>query len=425
MFARLPDVESDVDRFIEQESYNDALVNILVGVHNHFKLPNVVGNALYYEHLDRLVLKLADCLYQAVKEKTQAPLTSNTLIVASELFPVGGHSRVIADIARAIPMTTIVLTDMFWRLRKNPDAMNWQFDTYPDSTIITLHQLSPWEKCKALYQITRRLQPSNILYFNHHEDPIPFVGTLRHTGSRKTLVHHCDHNPSLGNTLHGMAHVDFTDEMAAECRSNLRRETRVLPLFVADLGRKVKIRPANAEISAVTSGSSNKFLRDGVLALQNIVRAVLTTIDGSFFHIGQIDEDWANDIKVHLVQEGIDPTRYVLLGSVPSLWKTLAEIEADVYIASAPLGGGRAAIEAQGCGYPVLFYSDSSQRSALGTVSLYARSELGWSDVTQLREILARLQPDLLPELADAARDLYETRYSETQFKDAIKAMIQ
>lgn len=424
MFARLPEVESDVDRFIEQQAFNDAVVNILVGVHNHFKLPQVVGKALYYEQLDHRISKLADILHASMGEKSDAPITSNTLIVASELFPVGGHSRVIADIASMIPMTTIVLTDMFWRLRKNPDAMNWQFEAYPNATLITLHQLSPWEKCKALHRITRRLQPSNILYFNHHEDPIPFVGTLRHQGSRKTLVHHCDHNPSLGTTLPGLAHVDFTDEMAAQCKSNLQRETSVLPLFVADLGRKPKANIPTGTISAVTSGSSNKFVRDGALALKHIVSTVLSTIGGSFFHIGQIDDDWANDIKDHLARTGIDPSRYVLMGSVPSLWKTLAEIDAHIYIASAPMGGGRAAIEAQGCGYPVMYFSDPNQQSALGTISLYASSELGWSDVVQLHDLLERMHSDQLPELSDAARSLYENRYSETQFREAIKVMI-
>jgi hypothetical protein len=425
MFAALPDVENVVDGLIENHSYNDALANILVGVHNHRNLPNSLGKFLYYEQLDNRLQTLAGCLSQQFNNLPQSPLSQNTLIIASELYSVGGHSRVVADIARFVPLTTIVVTDMLWQIRKAPDMMDWQFDAFPSSSVIVLNQLSLWGKCAALFELTLRLQPKNILYFNHHEDPIPFVGTLEHKGSHKTLIHHCDHNPSLGNTLKNVDHVDFTEEMAVECSSNLRRNCSVLPLYVPDCGQKLFKARNGTKVSAVTSGSGNKFSRGGSLSLSNIVKTVLDSIDGDFFHIGHIDSDWISEIRTHLSEQGIDPKRYISMGLVPSLWKALFEIDAHVYIASAPIGGGRAAIEAQGCGYPVVYFHDRAQRTALGAVSLYSDHGMGWSDLEQLRRLLSKIDLEKLVEKSECARRFYEARYSEGQFRTAIKAFVR
>lgn len=414
MFINLPDTESAIDKAIAASQFNEALANIVVGVHNHYRLPEVAHKYLYYPRLDEQIQQLSEALF-AGDEPAAGPAGDNTLIIATEMYKVGGHSRVIVDIAREVRSPTVVLTDLFWTYRKAPDQIDWLFDTLDCASILVLPQLSLWAKCRALRLLTRRLHPRTILYFNHHHDPIPFVGSLGHIGSRKALVHHCDHNPSLGPTLAGIDHVDVTEELGRICAQALSRDTQVLPLYVPDEGRKTFAAADNDGFSVVTSGTPNKYLRSGEIALQNIAQAVLTSTRGKFFHIGPIDAAWLAEIKAHLERQAIDSARFVALGPVASLWKTLAALDAHVYLGSAPVGGARAAIEVQGCGYPLVYFRPADSGSLVALESLYASNQLGWSTLPELSALLRAIGPEL-PSLGSKARSLYERRYSRDQF---------
>lgn len=408
---------------IIEKRYNDAVVNILVGVHNSCRDPSYARKFLYYPGFDSQIEKLALALTDSCDIDPAIPLTNNTLIIASEMFQVGGHSRVIADIARAVPSPIIVLTDMLWNSRRTPDNLNWLLEEFSDFPVIPLLQTTPWEKCRALFNLTQRFQPKNILYFNHHEDPIPFIGTLGHTASKKTLVHHCDHNPSLGNTVSGVYHVDFTDETAQACSSHLNRTTSILPLYVPDEAQKQFDYHVGQTISVVTSGADHKYARTGEFALQEIVLAALSSIGGNFYHIGNLAEEWIEEIKRYLTENQIDPTRYIPVGNVKSVWTALLKLDAHMYLASAPVGGGRAAIEAQGCGYPVVFLPVKDQGTAIAVDSIYANKQLAWNNLTELQNLLKTVTPRL-PELSVAARKMYEKSFSKAAFATAVAGIL-
>jgi hypothetical protein len=346
-----------------------------------------------------------------------------TLVVATELYPVGGHSRVVADLMRELPDATLVLTDLFGNYRKAPDHLNFVHDQQDRAPVLVLLQRTLWAKCQELARLVRKLAPSNIIYLQHHQDPVAFIGSLGYAPARKTLVHHCDHAPSLGGTLAGVAHADFSEELAAVCTQVLQRPVQLLPLHVADQGVKTFAPLQGQAWSVVTSGTHIKFARSGPVALQAIAHTVLSATEGHFFHIGPIAQDWVAEIHQYLGAQGLDPLRFEALGSVPSLWQTLQKLDAHLYLGSAPAGGGRAAIEAQGCAYPVAFYRSQVQESTtLKVDSVYASKALGWSDLGELRELL-RAFALRQAEFAQAARALYESRYSATVFAAALREL--
>ncbi|MEY4563888.1 MAG: hypothetical protein RLZZ618_3165 [Pseudomonadota bacterium] len=422
--SHLPEIEAAVDQLLAEQRHNDALANILVGVHNHYKSP-AAQNQLYYPVFDRQMTALAAALEAAcgLESATPAPLTDNTLIVASELYQVGGHSRVIEDCVRELKSVTLVLTDVFSSYRKQPAHLNWVMDTYENISLIVLPQLSVWAKCKALRLLTQRLNPRSILYFNHHQDPIGLVGTMQHPGSRKAFIHHADHNPSLGCTLPGMVHADFTDELPAICSRELHTHAPVLPLYAPDAGRKTFSPVEPDAYSVVTSGTQIKFTRDGEFALHLIVATVLQATRGQFIHIGPLADDWLIEIRGHLETQGIDPLRFVPLGSVPSLWQTLLTIDAHVYLGSAPVGGGRAAIEAQGCGYPLVFFRIGDRQALTAIDSVYATPSSNWSSLQELQQLLSRMG-SRLEQLGDEARAFYEQRFSHARFVQVLNELV-
>ncbi|HEY6897979.1 MAG TPA: hypothetical protein VI279_12010 [Rhodocyclaceae bacterium] len=421
MFISIPAIDTAVEQHIAAGQYNEALANIVVGVHNHYLLPEVDHRFLYYPIFDRHIQRLADILLAQAPAPAAAQPGDSTLIVTTLMSQVGGHSRVIEDVMAEVAAPVLVLTDLFWFYRKDPDQLNWLFDAHPDTPVIVLPQRSIWDKCRALHALTLRLQPRNILYFHNHQDPIPFVGTIGHPGSRKTLVHHCDHNPSLGNTLAAVDHADLTEEMAGPCARHLGKQVQVLPLSMPDGGRKAFAPCQGNDFSVVTSGTEAKFTRSGEMALQNVVATTLGCVGGRFYHIGPLAEDWAAEIKAHLARQQIDPARFVPLGPVESLWQTLLGLDAQLYIGSAPVGGGRASIEAQGCGYPVVYFI-KDPGAVLALYSLYASKELGWSNLAELQAALQDVGPRL-PRLSDEARALYDRHFSRECFRRGLQAI--
>ncbi len=151
------------------------------------------------------------------------------------------------------------------------------------------------------------------------------------------------------------------------------------------------------------------------MALEAIVHTVLTQTEGRFYFIGPLEADWVAQVQAYLAQQGLDPARFVPLGVVPSVWNTLLALDAHLYLGSAPVGGGRAAIEAQGCGYPLAFFRVNDPASVLTVDSVYADKRLGWSNLGELAALLKVVGPNL-PSLSAASRALYVERFSRTEF---------
>ncbi len=421
--ARIATVEAQVDAALAAGRHDGALAAMLIGVHHHHKTPGIAHHALYYPGLDRQLERLAAQLDAECREPGDAapPSTDNTLVVATELYRVGGHSKVLEDVVREARSPVVVLTEAFAGYREEAADHGWVHDALGGASVVVLTQTSLWSKCRALRRLTQRLRPARIVYFNHHQDPVPFVGTLGHAGSRKVFVHHADHHPSLGVTLAGMEHVDMTDEIAAVCSRELGAPPSTLPLHVVDEGRRDFAPVAAADWSVVTSGTGVKFARDGELALHSIAGAALGAMRGRFYHIGPMDADWLAQIRAQLAGAGIDPERFVAIGPVASLWRALRDLPAHVYIGSAPVGGARAAVEVQGCGFPLAHHRPVEAGSLVALESIYASPALGWSLPADLPGVLATIAGLGHARFSDAARELYERRFSRARFREVLQ----
>ena len=431
LFQMLPDVCDQVDQLLDEEQPELALLSIVHGITSHFYQPGIAEHALYYPALDRRVLQLADRLQREMTETeteqdaahpapTQAA-EAPTLLVASEVYEVGGHTRVLEELAANQPNPILLLTNL-WGNFDDPTSKkkDWLRQRFPNAEII-VQTGKLWDKARQLVTLCSRRQPAQIWYLQHHQDPVAFVGTLHAGSARKMLVHHGDHNPSLGCTLPGVRHVDVTESLQRTCSAHLHQPADWLPLYVKDLGRRPFLTPSRkTPFSVVTAGRAAKFSMQGPVALPNIVSSVLRTIDGRFHHIGPLDDGSRQQIRKHLINQDIDPARFVTHGEVPSLWLALKQLDAHAYLGSAPVSGGRGAIEAQGCGYPVLPFSGFESGSLLADYSSYADMALAWHDLPTLVERLKAL-PSRLQDASDRARTFYEARFSQQVFRDTLE----
>lgn len=412
----------EVDALIDAGRFDEATEAIYRAVHLSYTQQGIKHRALYYPEFDRQVLSLAKAL-GAEPGRKRSGLPGVPMLIATELYDLGGHSRVLEEVSREMAQPLLVLTDLFRNYHRNPALVEQVKQRFAHTQVIVLPDVPLWEKCRMLRTLDLHLVPRSTLYFGHHQDPIPFIGTLAQPGRRRLFVHHGDHNPSLGCTLPAVQHVDLIGSLHTLCSDHLGTPTKRLPLYIADRGAKRFAAVQGMDYSVVTSGHPAKFARHGALALQELVATALDTLRGRFFHIGPIDEAWVAEIRVHLGRRGLDASRFVPLGLVPSVWDTLKEIDAAVYIGSAPVSGGRAAIEAQGCGYPVLCFNGFASGSLLADYSSYADPALGWADPQQLAQVLSRVG-DQHAALSRQARAFYEAEFSRARFRKVLNGLL-
>lgn len=423
--GRILELHDDVSRvaaLVDAGQHDDALRYMASRVADTFLQDRIAHHALYYPGFDRQIARMADLLADQRPRMQPCAMRENHLIIATELYRIGGHSKLVEELARELPNPVLVLTDLFGTRASQPEQSAWIDEQYCMAQVIDLRSGTLWQRTEALSDFVRRLQPRSIWYFNHHQDPVPFVATLALAGPRKVLVHHCDHNPSLGATLRGLVHVDITDTLRDECSAHLGRSTELLRLYVADQGVKAFPRIAGTDYSVVTAGRSGKFSRSGPLSLSRIVATALTTVRGRHYHIGPLDQEWIDQIGLELRSHGLDPGRFVPLGSVTSLWATLHRIDAAVYIGSAPVSGGRGAVEAQGCGMPVLPFTGFESGSLLADFSSYADRALGWDSLHSLADQLRGIG-DRHQALSVRARDFYEQEFTRTRFGHHVRVL--
>lgn len=422
------DIDQAIAAQLAQGDHPNAMRSLAAGVHHTYRQPEFERATLYYPQLDRHIEQLARLLPVTKpapgKAHRGSPQRSGALIIATELYELGGHSRVLEDISHEVDRAVVVLTDLFDTYDRQPEMIDKLTQRFRHCTLVVVPSGSGWAKAQNLRRFAEAMRPRHILYFGHHQDPIPYVATLSMPQTRKVLFHHGDHNPSLGCTLPGLVHVDLSKGAQDVCASHLPTPPRLLPLHAPDHGVKVFPDIVGNDYSVASSGHPAKFTRHGPLALQEIVRAALGAVRGAYHHIGPLDDSWVQEIRQHLGAHAIDPVRFVHHGLVPSLWDRLKAIDAAIYIGSAPIGGGRAAIEAQGCGYPLAYFESAQAYGLADNECLYASRDLKWATPEELAAVLAAAGPRQR-ELSRQARQLYLDTHSHRQFKHALKQLLQ
>lgn len=412
----------EIDALIDAGRFDAATEAIYRSVHGTYTQPGVKHRALYTPEFDRQLLRLAQALGQEPGTARRG-LPGVPLLIASELYDLGGHSRVLEEVSREMEQPVLLLTDLFRNYHRQPALLDKVRERFAHTQVMVLPDVPLWEKCRMLRTLTLHLMPRSTLYFGHHQDPIPFIGTLAQPGPRRLFIHHGDHNPSLGCTLAPLQHVDLIGNLQTLCSEHTGRPAKRLPLYIADRGDKRFVEVSGLGYSVVTSGHPAKFARNGAVALQDIVATALATVHGKFFHIGPLDDGWIAEIRAHLRTKGIDAARFVPLGLVASVWDTLKGIDAAVYIGSAPVSGGRAGIEAQGCGYPVLCFKGFDPGSLLADYSSYADPAMGWADLSELGTLLSRVG-DRHAALSRQARAFYDAEFSRTRFRKVLRGLL-
>jgi len=424
-FIHVQDTEEFMATAIERGHYAEALVAVIRCVDALVPRAELTGRALFVPFLDQLVCEIGErLLAQHVPDGVQAG-SGVQLIVATETYTTGGHSRVVEDLCRQMSHPLVVLTDLFGRVGSGAMPIDHLRHAAGGASVLVLAPGTALAKTIDLMRTVEKLQPESIWLLTHHQDAIACAAlSPRRLRIPRVFVHHADHNPSLGCTIDTLHHVDLVQQTAFACGMALQRDTGYLPLHVHDRGARPQPQRTLAQASVATCGAPQKYARSGPLAYPLIVAAVLGTVGGVLHHIGPLPEDAVTEVRAHLAALGIAPERFHPIGAVPSMWACLRELDADLYLTSAPLGGGRAAIEAQGCAMPIVYYHPRESGRPLLATDVYNPAAHGWSNLMELADALRAAQEDA-PAQSRASRAFYDTGFSSATFAAALQRALR
>jgi Tfp pilus assembly protein PilF len=342
------------------------------------------------------------------------------VILATELYRVGGHTAVIDDLLRSERLgerIVVLLTDAFGT--GDADVAGERLGSAVCVHVAPRSDLSG----KLRWTLDRlcALRPRRLILMNHHHDAIAIAAAQPCLAEQTVFYHHADTQLCLGVTLAHAMHVDPHPMGLDNCRNSVGVPSPVYwPLVARDQGcdhvRPLKI---DGKLRTCSTGTANKFDFPYKYAYSDLLPRILQVTRGVHVHIGPLPQATTDRIRRRLDELGVPPQHFVQIPSVPSLWQALQGFCVDLLLASFPLAGGKALIEAMGAGIPVVGH-DCYISPFFGAAALYYPGAYQWSEADALLAHLGALTEEALTIESRAARRHYEEFHSPQVLARAI-----
>ena len=413
----------EIDRLIEAGELNGALnaiINVVADTHRHEVLHD---HALYYPQLDAQVKKIAD-IRSSTKRATEA-FSTIQLVIGTEFYPTGGHSRIAKTFCAAAQNPIVVLTDIYNKFSQAPGGVAAIMDFFSPHPVLILSNVDVLNKLKQLECLIDATSPSAVCILNHFQDPLPVLGAMRASGAKQIYYHHCDHNPSLGASINSFVHIDTTLRSQEICNSHLN-SSEVYYVPMSDVNRlegEAKFNPLHP-LSTITAAGAHKLnlsaLNENTYFPTEVAKLMQAT-DGSHHHFGVLTEGALSTIQAALEQIGVDKNKFIYHGVVPSLSEALKSIVNPVFIPSFPIGAGLTTIEMCANGVPMVANEKDLELndtiSAQLSASVVPDVALRWTEDRSLSTLMDKLKKDYI-NLSDYTKGHYLKNYNSKTTED-------
>lgn len=337
---------------------------------------------------------------------------STVIYLVSRLQRSGGHARLILDFIRAQPerQHLILSTEI-----GGPSDKDYYSKIFSSATNVRL-LLSPggdfasrltW--VQSFLHVTRA---DHVYLFNHHQDSVAVSAVVPELVLRGSFCHHGDHHLCLGVHLSHLAHIDLHPMGFHHCRQKLGVANQYVPLTCVDKNYLFVQTEflLGGPLTTATAARFNKVEIPYYVSYLDVIPQVLKLTGGKHIHIGKL-MPWAlrriyKQLRIH----GVKKDRFVYIDWVPSVWQTLQEHKADVYLASFPYGAGLTLIEAMGAGLPVILHEHMYSRVLSGLEIAYPEA-FRWAYPEDLLNYLACLTPEKIRSEKKISRLHYEKNH--------------
>lgn len=367
----------------------DAALNPISHLTPRIRDPENFGRRLFTRGLDAGLARVA----RALQMRADPPPKSNdnVVIVASQFYATGGHTRVTRDIIEALgpeAKPLLIMTNMagggvsYRELIGRPGLTS----SMGERTQLVLGARSVTERAVELFQTLKAVRPTRILLLCHPFDAPAIVGCWPFRDITDFL-HHADHVPALGASMAWSGHIDLTYPCHEICRA-----AGVGAAYAGMTSTVVDAPPherAPGRLRLATCGDQRKYMGPAPREWAEWAIAAMRLPGAEMRHIGPMSQAFQDELHKALADAGIDPARYVFTGMAPSLPAALIEHGTDVYVSSYPVDGGKANLEAMLAGAPMVVPYDEDAPPLL-QFSVPLRHYVLVSDPAKLSEAVDR-----------------------------------
>lgn len=307
------------------------------------------------------------------------------VFIASMLQRSGGHTAVLADIARHSGQgATVLLTGVVGPTRL--DALVHLFRGIEPLRFEKAPRGNRSVKLTWLQSRLRSLAPSTVWLVNHHADSVAVAAVQPDQGYLLKYLHHGDHHLCLGVMLPFGEHYDPHAMGFHNCREVLHRiDNRYLPMAVPPPPAP-DTAPATDRIGPLvscTAAGANKIEHTYWPAYADVVAQLLVATGGTHVHIGLLSRTYRWRMQRALARHGVDRTRLRYIPFVPSISGAVRELGVDLYISSFPYAGARTLVEVMSAGIPTATHDHNGARF-LSAMDMLPPGSCVWSEPQEL-----------------------------------------
>src|SRR5579863_8599219 len=377
-----------------------------------------VGRVFSSKQLDELCLELGSATEISRPSAFDA---EQSVFLVTAVYKTGGHTRVLKDLIKIDPGAKKVV--LITNVTPGPDASKPQVEEKDVREIITEngieYHIPPatnlFERLRWLQSQLSALRPARTYILQNPFDAVAVAGCQAGLSEKFLYLHNCDHMLALGMHNPNAVHIDFNAKSFYNCRDREGITNNVVwPLTSLNVFEG----PAESfffrdRLTTATCGGYPKFDRPHLLEVvpyrspyEEMVPIILRATNGLHIHIGKLMPEMEARISAAMSSAGIPLSRFMNIPFVPNLAKALRELKVDVYVASFPLGGGRASVEAMAAGLPIIVHSNYRSIFFTDENEVYPEAMI-WRSPAELRSHLGSLTEANLQRHAASSFDFF------------------
>lgn len=385
-----------------------------------------VARVFSSQQLDLVTLNIGASLLADLRLSARSE--NHVVYLLTQVGQYGGHGRVLRDLinANSSARQTVILSHVA------PASVS-EFDVISAAgvDVVVAPEVSLDRKVHWIGQRLAAIGPTRTYMMVHPFDVVTVAAAQPGFCGQLVFLHNCDHSLSLGVHIPHALHGDFHRKGFSKCRSERRgRPGYIVPLTADDKGSRCK-EPflARGHITTCTTGGFEKFTnrlfvepRQYLYQYEDMVRAIVGATNGTHIHVGPLPDELVSRIRNSIAHLGIPEERFWHVPSVESVWEFFLRETIDIYVGSAPSGGGRATVEAMGAGLPLIVHSN--YRSAFLCVEDEVYSDaMVWRDFDQLQSYLSIVDQQQLLNHSVLSRSYYEDYHTPQKLAEALARM--
>lgn len=405
-----------LQKALDEQQFESVLQALAVDAVSRAGVAADQGNLTGIAVLDQMCARAATAIALAYGDaQSDIPVDKGlTIYIATDLYwGHGGHTPLLMDLIKVdkSPRRELLLT-VIGGGAKNSEFANQLTQALPDG--VGVQQITAdtlLQKVLILRSYLRAKRPGRIILITHQYDTVVYCGLTADCAPQIINIHHAD-TFTLGLHIPWYILVGtnfFFTQMVANA---IGRGMFYWPIAAEDQGaRPWSEWQVGQPLHTCSHGASRKFEGSNGLDYEDIVTMRLQMWPGDHYHIGDLGAHRLETLAARLAAAGLDASRFIYVGPVPSLWRYLKQSPVHLCISSFPVCGPKGLVETKGCGIPVLMYEDTQHPTRSSLHFSYANC-LHWRDVGELRAALQGLTPDSLRLQAQLSRAGYEKMHS-------------